>query len=1209
MLASIVVSGDQSAPNQADTFLINRVGTTGQIFRNGGATPVATWDVNTSNPVTVQGLGGDDLLTIDYAAGDPISPGGLFFDGGTGTDEMTRLDGPSAETISLSAGVVSIAGDSLSYANLESLRVFAGGGTDTLSAGGGDASVTAGAFSLNVVANGTVRLATGATVPTFSDVDIAGNGTLDINGISSSIDGLSGTGRALNNGGAATLAVGSANGSSTFNGTLGGGTGTLALTKNGSGTIVLGGNNAYTGVTNINAGALRVTHANALGTTGGNTNVSGGTASGILEIAGGITLAEPIQLYAKGIVGSVIPTCIANVSGANVISSTVTLNSGGTGYAFRSDSGLLRFTGALARVDGSTYHRPFQFRGAGNGQIDGPITTSTSWGHAIQKFDAGTWTIADNQTPGSIAVEGGALVTSRLVSGGTTTVTSGILRIAESGIANDPVTSASVPSVVIGGVPSAPNGTLDLSNQSLVIDYSGASPRATVEQLLFSGSAGGAWNGPGINSSSAAAAAATPDRTAIGVVEATDLFMSFPGQFAGQSIDSTSVLARYTLAGDGNLDGVVTIQDFSNLAANFGQAGKRWFLGDFNFSGTVDISDFSLLASNFGKTLANNYVEWQTIPQANFASISASQFTDDELRYVLPLYHFHRVANSVVQSGPTRGFIDISVWRDPVDNEPYNARVLENHVAFAFFYSQNRSWNPYFNNQQVRVRLEAIMDYWVSLQSPQGTWPEYSPTNYSLAPTSFGLRTMVRTLELLETPGAPTIDPAVKQRTLAATIKGLRAMLADSTLLNLGNDYSNQYTAVYGTALTFGRLYPQYQAELNGYLQLRVPEAAQKHQSPAGFMYEAGGPDWAYTLGTHQTQLTGGWHEIRGSQFQSTIVNETQEYYRWAGYNLIRQPDGSGYLSNYGATTRTAGRFFTVGYNDNPMTEFIPEARFLSQTAAEEAAALVSQRSSLQSQWGAWPALSVPSSNSYTPGPFIDIDRVGWRPTDAQRTASVNALPYLASTNFNHQAADSRRSQQYTFTRRARYYATFTSGVRITSMQRLGLGVLWNPSLGAVMQTQANSDSQAWGTRAAGATRVYEGDGLTGAAFTVNGSAYSPTPGSNPLANGNVTITYPLGSGGTKTVAYDDNGITITVNHIGNFTEELPLLRKSGENFVVSAGLVTFTRGGVTMTITHNGSSAVVNGTGTNVGGGLQVANLVISASNSLQYRITFSGP
>jgi hypothetical protein len=37
------------------------------------------------------------------------------------------------------------------------------------------------------------------------------------------------------------------------------------------------------------------------------------------------------------------------------------------------------------------------------------------------------------------------------------------------------------------------------------------------------------------------------------------------------------------------------------------------------------------------------------------------------------LANFHRVANSVALSGPRRGFIDIPVWRDRKDNEPYNA--------------------------------------------------------------------------------------------------------------------------------------------------------------------------------------------------------------------------------------------------------------------------------------------------------------------------------------------------------------------------------------------------------------------------------------------------------------------------------------------------------------------------------------------------------
>ena len=139
-------------------------------------------------------------------------------------------------------------------------------------------------------------------------------------------------------------------------------------------------------------------------------------------------------------------------------------------------------------------------------------------------------------------------------------------------------------------------GVLDLNDNDMIVDYAGASPLASIGNMLASGYAGGAWNGPGINSSFAAA----DNNSALGYAEASELFSSFPATFSGQSVDNTAVLIKYTFYGDANLDGSVNLQDFNRLAGNFGQAGKRWSQGDFNFDGTVNLIDFNKLAAHFG---------------------------------------------------------------------------------------------------------------------------------------------------------------------------------------------------------------------------------------------------------------------------------------------------------------------------------------------------------------------------------------------------------------------------------------------------------------------------------------------------------------------------------------------------------------------------------------------------------------------------------
>jgi hypothetical protein len=140
---------------------------------------------------------------------------------------------------------------------------------------------------------------------------------------------------------------------------------------------------------------------------------------------------------------------------------------------------------------------------------------------------------------------------------------------------------------------------LDLADNAMIIDYTGASPFNGVVAALTSGYAGGAWNGNGINSSVAAAGTST----AIGYAEASQLFTTFPATFAGQQVDNTSVLLKHTFYGDSDLTGNVNLGDFNRLAANFGAtSGANWSHGNFDFNGNVNLSDFNRLAANFGQS-------------------------------------------------------------------------------------------------------------------------------------------------------------------------------------------------------------------------------------------------------------------------------------------------------------------------------------------------------------------------------------------------------------------------------------------------------------------------------------------------------------------------------------------------------------------------------------------------------------------------------
>jgi subtilisin family serine protease len=145
------------------------------------------------------------------------------------------------------------------------------------------------------------------------------------------------------------------------------------------------------------------------------------------------------------------------------------------------------------------------------------------------------------------------------------------------------------------GLAIAEDASLDLADNSLIVDYTGPSPVNQISDYLTGGYAGGAWNGHGIKSS----VAATATGRTLGFAEASDSGISAGSIFSAQPIDSTAVIVRYTLAGDANLDRKVDISDLGLLASNWQATSRRFSQGDFNFDHKVDISDLGNLASNW----------------------------------------------------------------------------------------------------------------------------------------------------------------------------------------------------------------------------------------------------------------------------------------------------------------------------------------------------------------------------------------------------------------------------------------------------------------------------------------------------------------------------------------------------------------------------------------------------------------------------------
>jgi hypothetical protein len=233
--------------------------------------------------------------------------------------------------------------------------------------------------------------------------------------------------------------------------------------------------------------------------------------------------------------------------------------------------------------------------GGSNGAAGGPATITMNntpnlnvgkrlkvWGNATINYNGGSF------TAGSLEIASGGKVL--LSTGGNKAVRVGIpMSILPSG------------SISISGT-----GKVDLTDNSMIVDYTSTSQLATVRALLVQAYNGATWTGNGITSSTAAANAGAANKTALGFAEASDLFpaIAFPAVFRGNTVnDNTAVIVAYALYGDANLDKVVDTVDFNILAQNFSSPVDRWSKGDFNYDGFVDTTDFNLLASNFAQFL------------------------------------------------------------------------------------------------------------------------------------------------------------------------------------------------------------------------------------------------------------------------------------------------------------------------------------------------------------------------------------------------------------------------------------------------------------------------------------------------------------------------------------------------------------------------------------------------------------------------------
>ena len=144
-----------------------------------------------------------------------------------------------------------------------------------------------------------------------------------------------------------------------------------------------------------------------------------------------------------------------------------------------------------------------------------------------------------------------------------------------------------------------------------MIQYgTGSDPYTTIDNMIETGFDAAHWDGKGITSSLAKAAANSHTPLNIGLLDFT------PGLhgnatfivFGGQTIATTAILIRLTYMDDINSFGDMNIQHAASdallFAANFG-VGTTWSVGDLTHDAAINSADALLFAANYATGLAS----------------------------------------------------------------------------------------------------------------------------------------------------------------------------------------------------------------------------------------------------------------------------------------------------------------------------------------------------------------------------------------------------------------------------------------------------------------------------------------------------------------------------------------------------------------------------------------------------------------------------
>jgi autotransporter-associated beta strand protein len=267
--------------------------------------------------------------------------------------------------------------------------------------------------------------------------------------------------------------------------------------------------------------------------------------------------------------GGVLQAGVSNALGNDGATNGMTINQGGTFQAIGSFATVNR--GILV--------------GTGGGTVDTNGNTLTFGGNLT-----GTGTVNK--------IGAGELIVNRINSGSLNVTAGRLVVTPRTGV---PSLAASNKTAYVNGTISVdPAAGLDLKDHDLVVTF-GTGPNSFADikaQVLagFMSPTGGITS----STSDGSQILALFDNSQIGATE-------WPGG-SGTTIDTNSVIGKYTYFGDANIDGQVTGDDYTVIDANLNTTpgvGLEWLSGDMNLDGMVTGDDYTVIDANLGLGVGN----------------------------------------------------------------------------------------------------------------------------------------------------------------------------------------------------------------------------------------------------------------------------------------------------------------------------------------------------------------------------------------------------------------------------------------------------------------------------------------------------------------------------------------------------------------------------------------------------------------------------